>query len=146
MRRLTKFVERKTPANSTLTLAYEKRQHSRFRALLDDGDEVGVILERGTVLRNGDCLGDGDGFVVEIKAAEEKVSTVYCDSAQDLARIAYHLGNRHMKLQIGPSWVRYLHDHVIDEMVKLFKLEVVVEYSTFEPETGAYFGHHHSHD
>ena len=62
-----------------------------------------------------------------------------------LARAAYHLGNRHVALQVGSGWLRYLHDHVLDDMVRGLGFEVVVEEAPFEPEAGAYGGHGHSH-
>jgi len=130
----------------TLTLPFEKRQKSRFRAQLNTGEEVGVMIERGSVLRNDDCLKSKDGTTVKVISANEEVSTVHCDSAFDLARAAYHLGNRHVPLQVGSTWLRYLHDHVLDEMVKGFGLTVNYESAPFEPEIGAYHkGHGYSH-
>ena len=146
MRQLTHFLSSQTPADATLTIPYEQRQHSRFRTRLDSGEEVGVILERGSILRDGDRLGSSDGFVVGILAAKEKVSTVHGSNMQELARVAYHLGNRHVALQVGKNWVRYLYDYVLDEMVQQFGLRVVVEQAAFEPEAGAYKGHHHHHE
>ena len=144
MRQLTHFLPRQTPADATLTIPYAKRQHSRFRTRLDSGEEVGVILKRGSILRSNDRLGDNTGFVVGVKAACEKVSTVHGSSKQELARVAYHLGNRHVALQIGAGWVRYSHDHVLDQMVEQLGLEVVVERAEFEPEAGAYMRHFHN--
>lgn len=146
MRQFTHFVARQTPADATLTIPYEQRQRSRFRTRLGSGEEVGVILERGSILRGGDRLGSSDGFVVCIQAAQEKVSTVHGSNMQELARVAYHLGNRHVALQIGSNWVRYLNDHVLDEMVEQSGLCVVVEQAAFEPEAGAYMGHQHRHE
>ena len=63
-----------------------------------------------------------------------------------LARASYHLGNRHVALEIGPDWVRYSHDHVLDDMLRGFGLEVRVEERPFEPEGGAYVAaSHHAH-
>lgn len=133
-------------AELTLTLPFEKRQKSRFRAQLNNGEEVGIMIERGSVLRDGDYLKSKDGAMVKIISADEKVSTVHCDNAFDLARAAYHLGNRHVPLQVGTTWLRYLHDHVLDEMVQGFGLTVNYESAPFEPEIGAYHkGHGHSH-
>ena len=132
----------------TMTLPFDTRQKSRFRASLDDGQEVGVILPRGAVLREGDCLRAEKGAVVLIRAADETVSTIHVDDALLLARAAYHLGNRHVPLQITDKWLRYQHDHVLDDMVKQMGLDVVCEQAPFEPEAGAYGGsqgHHHSH-
>lgn len=142
--------ETKQAAAQTLTLPFELRQKSRFKTKLDDGREAGVILPRGHLLRGGDCLKTTDGEIIEVVAAKETVSTVYNDNALELARACYHLGNRHVNLQITEVWIRYLHDHVLDEMLQGLGLQVTVEQASFEPEAGAYGGHGqahgHSHD
>jgi len=130
----------------TLTLAFDSRQKCRQRNRLDSGEEVGLQLARGTILRGGTLLGGEQGRVVAVVSAEESVSTVHTPSVQNLARVAYHLGNRHQPLQIGDGWVRYRRDHVIDEMVKGLGLEIVSEWQPFEPEPGAYDGGHHHGD
>jgi urease accessory protein len=133
------------PADVQLVLPYDLRKKSRLRTTLDDGEIVGVILERGQVLRGGDRLLADDGRIVEIVAAEEEVSTVTSTNARELARVSYHLGNRHVSLQIGADWLRYQHDHVLDDMVRRLGLSVRVELAAFEPEGGAY-GVPHGHD
>lgn len=135
---------RAEPAGAVLTLPFEVRQRSRFRACLDDGRDVGVILTRGSVLRGGDCLRAVTGQVVQVRAAAEPVSTVRARNTLDLARACYHLGNRHVPLQIGDSWARYLCDHVLDAMLRELGLYLDHEQAPFEPESGAY-GHGHSH-
>jgi len=88
--------------------------------------------------------------VYQILAEQEQVSTVYCKTSHDLARVCYHLGNRHVPLQVDAQWCRYLHDHVLDDMVKHLGATVEVGLEIFEPESGAYVGsgqgHGHSHD
>ncbi len=149
MLNLTEKIAQTDAYDTTLTLPFDVRQKSRFRATLDDGREAGVILARGAVLREGDCLRAEQGDVVMIKAAQETVSTVYVSDALLLARAAYHLGNRHVPLQITAAWLRYQHDHVLDDMVRQMGLDVVCEQAPFEPEAGAYsgggHGHHHGH-
>jgi urease accessory protein len=132
---------------ATLTLPFDVRQKSRFRAVLDDGREAGVILDRGRALRGGDLLRARDGTIVHIQAAAESVSTVESDDPLQLARACYHLGNRHVPLEIAPGRLRYLHDHVLDDMVRGLGLTVRAEQAPFEPEPGAYDGggHHHNH-
>jgi urease accessory protein len=125
-------------ADAQLVLPFELRSRSRFRARLSSGEEVGVVLSRGQVLRGGDLLRAADGRVVEVAAAAEPVSTVHDADPGALARAAYHLGNRHVALQIGDRWLRYLHDHVLDEMVRGLGLHVHLEQAPFEPESGAY--------
>jgi len=132
-----------------LTLTIEQRVHSRLRVTLDDGRDAGIFLPRGTLLRGGDLLSDNTGMVIEVVAAAEKVSTLHCENSALLTRAAYHLGNRHIPLQIEKKWLRYPHDHVLDEMVKQMGLDVLVEKAPFEPEAGAYQQtphDHHDHD
>lgn len=132
---------------ATLTLPYERRIVSRQRVTLDNGQDAGLFLLRGTILHEGDYLKAETGVVVLIKAAAEAVSTLYCDDSLQLTRAAYHLGNRHVQLQIAPGMIRYLHDHVLDDMLRGLGLHVTVEQAPFEPEPGAYGGgHKHSHD
>ena len=137
---------------STLTLPIDLRIKSRLKVTLDNGDAAGLFLTRGQLLRGGECLTDDAGsVVVMVKAAEEQVSTVRCDDSLLLSRICYHLGNRHVPLQIEAGFARYQHDYVLDEMVVGLGGSVAVEFASFEPEAGAYqsqagAGHHHHHD
>ena len=143
-------------AQGSLTLSLERRIRCRQRAQLDDGRAVGLFLERGEVLRDGDLLGGPDGLVVAVRAAAEQVSEVRCDDPQLLARACYHLGNRHVMLQIMPGLLRYQHDHVLDGMLRGLGLAPSCVEVPFEPEPGAYGGsahgggqghhHHHQHD
>ncbi|MGD8783613.1 MAG: urease accessory protein UreE [Thioalkalispiraceae bacterium] len=132
-------------AELSLTLPFELRQKSRFKAMLDNGDEIGLILPRGTILRGGDFLRAEDGSVIVIRAAEETVSTATINDQHLFARACYHLGNRHVPLQIGENWLRYLHDHVLDDMLAGLGITVTCEQASFEPEPGAYGGHSHQH-
>ena len=127
-----------------LVLPFEQRQKARHRVRLESGREIGIQLPRGTVLRNGDLLKSSTGELVSIVAAAEAVSTATSDDAVLLARAAYHLGNRHVHLQVGNGWLRYLHDHVLDHMVESLGLSVIEGVLPFEPEAGAYrHGHEH---
>ena len=147
MIRLTRKLDDSAAHQATLTLPLEQRVRSRMRVTLDDGSEAGLFMERGSALRDGDLLSDDDGFTVLIRAAAEPVSTVECSDTLMLVRVAYHLGNRHVPLQIEPGRVRYQHDHVLDDMVRGLGLAVRMEQAPFEPEAGAYGGHHHhAHD
>jgi len=132
-------------AQAQLILPFELRQKSRLRTALATGEEVGLNLERGYILRGGDQLLADDGRVVEVVAAPEKVSVVAGTDPLQLARAAYHLGNRHVSVQIGAGWLRYLHDHVLDDMVRGLGLPVAIDTLPFEPEAGAYAGHGHAH-
>jgi urease accessory protein len=130
-------------ADVELVLPFQLRTKSRLRTALSNGEEVGIVLNRGSVLRDGDLLLADDGRVVKVIAASERVSTVSSTDALALVRAAYHLGNRHVALQIDAQRLRYLHDHVLDEMVRGLGLQVIVEEAPFEPEAGAYGGHSH---
>ena len=127
----------------SVTLSYEQRSKSRLRADLDQGGEVGIFLPRGDVLNHGDCLADRHGRAVMVIAAPEILSEVRCRDAWQLARACYHLGNRHVLLQILPECVRYPQDSVLDGMLHNLGLEVTRVQMPFEPEAGAYHGHRH---
>ena len=132
----------------TVTLTLDQRVRSRLKVVLDDGREAGILLPRGTVLRDGDALASEDGLVVLVRAAAQCLSRVACADALALARACYHLGNRHVAVQIEPGRLSYLHDHVLDDLVLGLGLQVRVEEGAFEPESGAYGGqgHGHGHD
>jgi urease accessory protein len=136
----------------SLTLPLHERIKSRLRVMLDDGRDAGLFLERGTTLKHGELLAGDDGITVLVLAADETLSIVRSEDPLLLARACYHLGNRHMSVQILPGEVRYLHDHVLDDMLRGLGLDVSVERTPFEPEPGAYGGsadshvHHHDHD
>ena len=138
-----------TDASSTsLTLPFEQRQKSRLRVTLDNGNEAALILERGAVLRHGDLLRSKDGQIIKVCAAPETVSTVSESNTHLLSRACYHFGNRHVPLQIGDGWLRYLRDHVLDDMVRSLGLSVEHKEAPFEPEAGAYKNndrHRHTH-
>ncbi|MFV2058007.1 MAG: urease accessory protein UreE, partial [Thiohalomonadales bacterium] len=86
--------------DDVLTLPFELRQKSRFKARLESGTEVGLFLKRGNILRNGDILQAENGLVIRLTAANESLSTVTCSDPLQLAKLCYHLGNRHVPLQI----------------------------------------------
>jgi len=145
--KLSTEIAAKQTAHTTLILGKDQREKSRLKVTLDDGREAGLFFEKGTTFQDGDLIISDDGnIIVEIKAATETVSTVKCDDPLLLAKACYHLGNRHVPLQINASTLHYQHDHVLDEMVRGLGLEVICEDKPFEPESGAYSGGgHHSH-
>jgi urease accessory protein len=128
-------------ASERLILPFELRQKSRLRATSVAGTELALLLPRGTVFRDGDRLRAVNGLVIAVQAAAESVSTARSDDAAHFARVCYHLGNRHVPLQVGAGWLRYLADHVLDKMVAELGLAVVHEQTPFEPEAGAYHQH-----
>ena len=128
-----------------ITLDYETRNRSRGKSCSREGVEVAWFLERGEFLRHGDCLVSEAGEHVAICAAPETVSKVTADNDHLMTRIAYHLGNRHVPLQVERSFLLYQPDHVLDDMVRGLGLEPVCEQAAFEPEPGAYGEHHSGH-
>ena len=133
-----------TPAGE-LRLPFERRQKSRQRATLADGEEVAIDLPRGQVLRGGDWVVASDGRVIEVVAQPERVIQIECDTPQALARAAYHLGNRHVPVQVGEGWLRIAADAVLERMLQGQGARLAALEAPFEPEAGAY-GAHHRHD
>jgi urease accessory protein len=132
----------------SLTLVFELRRRARLRARLDSGVEVGLLLERGLSLKHGQRLATKDGsLLVEVRARAERLSTVETPDPHLLARAAYHLGNRHVPLQIEPGRLSYQHDHVLDGLIHELGLHAHVVERPFEPEAGGYAsgGHRHGH-
>jgi urease accessory protein len=128
-----------------LRLPFDRRTKSRQRAVLVSGEEVAIALPRGAVLRGGDWVVATDGRVIEVVAEAEPLLHVECDSPERLARIAYHLGNRHVPVQVGAGWLRLAADHVLEEMVNGLGARASRLDAPFEPEAGAY-APHHRHD
>lgn len=127
-----------------VVLSFDERQKSRYKTTTVCGQELGWFIERGTVLQDGDFLKCKTGEVVRVAAAAEAVSEVCSDDQLLLTRAAYHLGNRHVPLQVGAGFLRYLRDHVLDDMVRGFGLPVAHEHRQFQPENGAYNGQQNS--
>ena len=125
-----------------LELGYDVRSKSRFDATDSAGRTLGVFLPRGTVVRGGDALVVEDGSLVIVKAAPQPVLVVrHCPehgSAFDLMRAAYHLGNRHVQLELQVDHLKLEHDHVLADMLRAMHLIVSEEVAPFEPEAGAY--------
>jgi urease accessory protein len=128
-------------ASEKLVLPFESRCKSRLRTQLAGGEECGLFLERGTVLRGGDRLAANDGRVVEVVAAAEALCEAASDDPLLLLRAAYHLGNRHVAVEVGPGRLRFARDAVLAGMVRGLGLPVQDVVAPFEPESGAYGGH-----
>jgi len=152
----------------SVELDWDTRQKSRFDATDSGGRALGVFLPRGTAVRGGDVLVAEDGSLVRVLAAPQPVLRVtHCPhhgSPFDLLRAAYHLGNRHVQLELKPDHLQLEPDHVLADMLRQMHLIVSETSAPFEPESGAYaaaapaaaahghghgYGHghdHHSHD
>lgn len=132
------LADRGSVATERLVLGFDARCKSRLRTRLASGEEVGLFLERGTVLRGGDRLLAKDGRIVEVVAGDETLIEATCSDPLVLARAAYHLGNRHVAVQIGEGCLRFAFDHVLGDMVAGLGLTVTRIVAPFEPEAGAY--------
>ncbi len=144
----THLVPREIQAVESVELTFDQREKSRLRATLTSGEAFGIQLKIGTILSHGDKLALADGRIVEVIAAHELLHEVRASSATQLARIAYHVGNRHVPLQVSEAHLLMLPDHVLCAMVEGLGGTVVEVQRGFQPESGAY-GHshvHHSHD
>ncbi len=126
----------------TVELDWDVRQKSRFEATDSQGRTLGVFLPRGTVLRGGDVLVAQDGSLIRVVAGSQKVLriTVCAEhgSAFDLTRAAYHLGNRHVPIELRPDHLKIEPDHVLADMLRALHLTVQEAQEAFEPEAGAY--------
>ena len=144
--RISATPDEPAPPAATLTLTFDQRRKSRYRTHTDSGLELGWFLPRGIVLTEGDRLLCADGIQILVRAAEETVSEVYCEDALLISRAAYHLGNRHVPLDIAEHRLRYQRDSVLDGMLVGLGLAVEHKQAPFNPENGAYHGHGgHSH-
>jgi urease accessory protein len=141
---------------ASVSLDWDVRQKSRFDATDSLGRHLGVFLPRGTVVRGGDVLVAEDGSLVQVIAAPQPVLVItHCTehgSPFDLLRAAYHLGNRHVPIELKPNHLKIEPDHVLAEMLRSMHLIVQEQLTTFEPEGGAYgaqashkHGHQHDH-
>lgn len=140
------IVKDTTQTDDEVVVSYEERKKSRYKLTTVAGLELGWFLERGHVLSDGECLRCSDGTTIRVTAAEETVSEVRSTDTLLLTRAAYHLGNRHVPLQVGEGFLRYQHDHVLDDMVVGLGLGVECCQQPFHPENGAYHGSGgHSH-
>ncbi len=130
----------------SICLPYDQRKRGRFKTQTISGQEVGIMIDRGEVMRGDTLMRCDEGDVYEIIAADEVVTTATTDDATLFARGCYHLGNRHVSLQVGDGWLRYQNDYVLDDMLIQLGLKVIHEPAPFEPENGAYGDHGgHSH-
>jgi urease accessory protein len=137
---------------NTVELDWDVRQKSRFDCTDSAGRQLGVFLQRGMVVRGGDVLVAEDGSLVLVVAAGQPVLRItHCaahGSPYDLIRAAYHLGNRHVPIELKPDHLKIEPDHVLAEMLRAMHLIVSDVTESFEPENGAYSshgGHSHSH-
>lgn len=136
----------KAPVDVRVILTHEQRDRGRMRLFSTDGEEVRLFLARGTPLLVGEYLRSQCGRLVLVEGAIEPVVIATCDDWEVFSRACYHLGNRHVKVQVGARSLRILPDHVLEEMLTLLGLTLQHAHHVFVPEQGAYTGHGgHSH-
>ncbi len=137
---------------ATVELDWDVRQKSRFDATDSQGRSLGIFLPRGTVVRGGDVLVADDGsFIRAIAAPQAVLKITHCTqhgTPYDLIRAAYHLGNRHVPIELKPDHLKIEPDHVLADMLRAMHLIVHAVDESFEPENGAYAtgGHGHKHE
>lgn len=131
--------------SETLVLPFDLRARSRLRTRLTSGEEIGLFLPHGTLLRGGARLEGNDGRIVAVVAAEEPLIEVRAADSCLLARAAYHLGNRHVAVEVAADRLRLQPDHVLRQMLIGLGTTVHEVQAPFEPEAGAY-SHGHQHD
>ena len=134
-------------AAPSLVMPFYERSKSRLLAKLSNGEEVAISLQRGSVMRAGDVLVADDGGLIMVVAENEHVLRVTANNPHDLLRAAYHLGNRHVPVEVGPTHLLLEDDPVLSDMLRLIGVKVEKASLPFEPEHGAYGGgHKHGHD
>ena len=119
-------------------LCHLQREKGRFKTAIFTGEEVGFFLERGNVLKVGDVLISRCGRALLVTAKKEDVVRASTDDWSQFSKACYHLGNRHVKVQIGEKWLRILPDHVLEEMLIGLNMALKHEKAAFVPEQGAY--------
>jgi urease accessory protein len=132
-------------ATDAVVLSYDDRHRRRIAMQGEGGLTFLLDLPEATVLRQGDGLVLADGRMVEVRAKPEPLLEVTADDPHHLARLAWHLGNRHVPVAIAPSRIFIRPDHVLAEMLSGLGAEIAAVEAPFDPEGGAYGGHAHGH-
>ena len=144
------------PIDDTVSLDHDTRKKARIKITTEQGQELGIFMQRGHPLLVGEVLKTQCGLLIKVKGQAEQVSTAIATNWMDFSRVCYHLGNRHTTLQIGELWLRFKPDHVLEELAENYGLSINRSPAIFEPENGAYgnqshgpshaHSHPHSHD
>ena len=133
----------KEKAAGSLTLDFDARHRRRIRLTADQGEDVLLDLPKAVAMTDGDGLQLEDGKWLKIQAATELIVEVRHKDPNQLMRLAWHLGNRHLPTEIRTEVLRIRPDHVIENMLRGFGADVVTVQAPFQPEGGAYGNHHH---
>lgn len=132
-------------ADATLTLTFDERKKARLKTLADSGEDVALTIERGLILGHGDGLLARDGRMVKVIAANEALIQAETQDPWLFAKVCYHLGNRHTTLEVGQGQVWFEADSVLADLCRDWGLVVTEVTRPFNPESGAYGKHSHSH-
>lgn len=131
-------------AQGTLTLRFDERSRRRVRLTTDQGEAVLLDLPKPVRLAGGDGLADEAGGWLKVVAADEDVLEVHGDEVGHIARLAWHLGNRHLPVEVLPDGcLRLAYDHVIEDMLTGLGARCDRRRAPFQPEAGAYIPQHH---
>ena len=139
----------KEKAAGLLTLDFDARHRRRIRLTSDQGEDVLLDLPKAVAMADGDGLQLEDGRWLKVRAAAEVIIEVRHNDPNQLVRLAWHLGNRHLPTEIRAQVLRIRPDHVIEDMLLGFGADLVKVQAAFQPEGGAYGGHgghQHNHD
>lgn len=132
-----------------VVLDHIQRAKGRLKVTSIRGEEVGIFIERGKLLQKGDVLHSRCNRFLAVQLAKEPIVTARADNWEDFSRACYHLGNRHVRVQIDKLWLRFVEDSVLIELMHQLGLQTALDVVEFEPEPGAYgkhaVGHRHSH-
>jgi urease accessory protein len=131
--------------DARIVLSHAQRDKGRLKISADNGREVRIFLDRGKPLQVGEYLRTQCGKTLQVEGAIEDVTLARCDDWETFAKACYHLGNRHVKVQVGERWLRILPDHVLEDMLQQMGLTLVREQQVFVPESGAYNTQSHDH-
>jgi urease accessory protein len=135
--------------SDSITLDQDTRKKSRIKGTTDNGQEIGIFMQRGHPLLIGEVLKTECGLLIAIKGQAEAVSTATGTDWLTFSKVCYHLGNRHTSLEVGELWVRFKPDNVLEELAEKYGLNIDKTPAIFEPENGAYAkksnGHSHGH-
>jgi urease accessory protein len=132
-------------AIGTLTLDFDARHRRRIRLTADHGEDILLDLPKAVAMADGDGLQLDDGNWLRIKAAAESLVEVRHADRQQLMRLAWHLGNRHLPTDIRGNILLIRPDHVIEDMLIGFGAELLKIKAPFQPEGGAYGSGQHTH-
>ncbi|MFL0810504.1 MAG: urease accessory protein UreE [Agarilytica sp.] len=138
-------IDTQSNVDDGVELSHEQREKGRIKTTSNAGEEVRVFLERGKPLAINELLSSQCGKKIRVLGQIEQVTRATCEDWETFSKACYHLGNRHVKIQVGEKWLRILPDHVLEEMLQQLGLSLVKEHAVFEPESGAYAHAHHDH-